>query len=253
VIAERFSEGNSIFHTLDPRIKVGLAIPYVFTVALTDKLVVSALALLLSIVFILLTGLSFRVVAQSLKVFLIFIVLLWIILPWSIPGRGLYTLGPLSLSMEGVTKTLSITLRSTSILLLILSLVSTSSVFSIVHALDHFRVPQKLVYLLFLSYRYIYVIYAEYLRLRDAMRIRGFKPSTDAHTYKTFGYLIGMILIRSFERSERIYNAMLCRGFQGKFFLLDHFKIMKKDIIMLIVLIIPLLGIGWLEWISKIL
>jgi cobalt/nickel transport system permease protein len=252
VIAETFSEGNSIFHNLDPRVKIGLAIPYVFTVALTEKLIVSAGALLLSIVFILLTQLSFRAVAQSLKVFLLFIVLLWIFLPWSVPGRALYTLGPLSLSMEGVTKTLSITFRSTSILLLILSLVSTSSVFSLVHALGHFRVPQKLLYLLFLSYRYIFVIYAEYLRLRDAMRIRGFKPSTAVHTYKTFGYLIGMLLLRSFERSERIYNAMLCRGFQGRFFLLDHFKVIKKDIVLLIVLLLPLLGIGWLEWISKI-
>jgi len=85
------------------------------------------------------------------------------------------------------------------------------------------------------------------------MRIRGFKPSTAVHTYKTFGYLIGMLLIRSFERSERIYNAMLCRGFHGRFFLLDHFKVMKKDIVLLIILLLPLLGIGWLEWISKIL
>ncbi len=253
MIAETFSEGNSIFHTLDPRIKVGLAIPYVFTVAFSNKLIVSALAFGLSIIYIILTHLSFRVVAQSLKVFLFFIALLWIFLPWSIPGRDLFTMGPLSLTMEGVTKTLSITFRSASILLFILSLVSTSSVFSLVHTLDHFRVPQKLLYLLFLSYRYIYVVYAEYLRLRDAMRIRGFKPSTRVHTYKTFGYLIGMLLIRSFERSERIYNAMLCRGFQGRFFLLDHFKVVKKDIVILMVLLLPLLGIGWLEWISKIL
>jgi cobalt/nickel transport system permease protein len=84
------------------------------------------------------------------------------------------------------------------------------------------------------------------------MIIRGFKPKTNFHTYKTFGYLIGMLLIRSYERSERIWNAMLCRGFQGRFYLLDHFKIEARDVIFLTVMSLILMGIGWLEWIIRI-
>jgi cobalt/nickel transport system permease protein len=136
--------------------------------------------------------------------------------------------------------------------LLIVALLSTSTIFSLVHAMGHFRIPKKLLYLAFLSYRYIHVLQVEYLRLRSAMTIRGFKPKTNLHTYKTFGYLIGMLLVRSYERSERIWNAMLCRGFQGRFYLLDHFKLETRDVIFLTVMSLILMGIGWLEWITRI-
>ena len=137
-------------------------------------------------------------------------------------------------------------------ILLIITLLSTSSIFTLAHAMSHLQVPKKLLWLLFLSYRYIFVLYVEYLKLRNALIIRGFRPKTSIHTYKTFAYLIGMLLVRSYERSERIYNAMICRGFQGKFYLLDHFEIGKKDILFLVLMTIFLLGIIWFEWITKI-
>ncbi|MBA7550739.1 hypothetical protein ES705_43262 [subsurface metagenome] len=88
--------------------------------------------------------------------------------------------------------------------------------------------------------------------MRNAMKIRGFKPKTNIHTYRTFAYLAGMLLIRSYDRSERIYRAMICRGFHGEFYLFDHFEIDIKDIIFLSFMIILLTGIIWLEWITKI-
>jgi cobalt/nickel transport system permease protein len=191
-------------------------------------------------------------VLKNIKLLFYFLILLWIFLPLSIPGEGIFTFGPFSASREGIAQALIISLKSISIVLLIVALLATSTVFSLVHAMGHFRVPKKLLYLSFLSYRYIHVLKAEYLRLRDAMRIRGFKPKTNLHTYKTFGYLIGMLLIRSYERSERIWNAMLCRGFQGRFYLLDHFKIESRDVIFLTVMSLILVGIGWLEWIVRI-
>ncbi|MFP4657714.1 MAG: energy-coupling factor transporter transmembrane component T family protein, partial [Desulfonatronovibrionaceae bacterium] len=42
-------------------------------------------------------------------------------------------------------------------------------------------------------------------------------PGTNMRTYKTFAHIVGMILIRSFERAERVQQAMLCRGFSGRF------------------------------------
>ena len=51
------------------------------------------------------------------------------------------------------------------------------------------------------------------------------------HTYRSLGYLIGMLLVRSHERSGRIYNAMLCRGFRGHFPVISHFHFHRADIV----------------------
>ena len=248
MIVERFSEGKTLLHTLDPRFKICIAFPYAFMIALSDRLIVAGVSLIVAVLLLLIAHISFVMVAKSLKVLALFLVLLWIFLPLSIPGITIFTIGPVSWSFEGVIRTLSITLKSTSIVLLVIALLGTSSVFTLVHALSHFHVPKKFLYLTFLSYRYIQVIYVEYLRLRDAIRIRGFKPGTNLHTYKTYGYLIGMLLIRSYERSERIYKSMLCRGFQGRFYLLDHFRYKRKDIIFLFVMASILIGSGLLAW-----
>ncbi|NIR17569.1 MAG: cobalt ECF transporter T component CbiQ, partial [Desulfobacterales bacterium] len=65
--------------------------------------------------------------------------------------------------------------------------------------------------LLFFSYRYIHVIYLEYVRLLNAMKVRCFHPRSDVHTYKAYAHLVGMMLLKSYDRSERVYGAMLCR------------------------------------------
>jgi len=63
------------------------------------------------------------------------------------------------------------------------------------------------------------------------MLIRCFKPGTNMHTYRTYAYLVGMLIVRSYERSQRIYQAMLCRGFSGRFPVVSHFRLGKGDVV----------------------
>jgi cobalt/nickel transport system permease protein len=98
------------------------------------------------------------------------------------------------------------------------------------HALSHLHVPDKLTHLLLLTVRYLEVLQREYLRLEAAMRVRGFRPRISRHTYRSYGYLVGMLLVRSLDRSERVLAAMKCRGFRGRFYLLDHFAFSRRDV-----------------------
>jgi cobalt/nickel transport system permease protein len=50
------------------------------------------------------------------------------------------------------------------------------------------------------------------------------------HTYKTYAYLVGMLIVKSYDRSQKIYNAMLCRGFMGKFPIVSHFELKRADL-----------------------
>jgi cobalt/nickel transport system permease protein len=79
--------------------------------------------------------------------------------------------------------------------------------------------------------------------------VRGFRPGVNRHTYRSFGYLAGMLLVRSLDRSERIVAAMKCRGFRGRFYLLDHFAFSPaRDVPFGIAATLAVLALAWLEW-----
>lgn len=61
------------------------------------------------------------------------------------------------------------------------------------------------------------------------MKVRGFRPGTNWHTYRSYGYLVGMMLVRAVERSERILGAMKCRGFSGRIMMLHRFEATRTD------------------------
>jgi cobalt/nickel transport system permease protein len=86
------------------------------------------------------------------------------------------------------------------------------------------------------------------MRLISALKVRGFRPGTNLHTYKTFAYLVGMLLVRSAERAERVHNAMLCRGFRGRLYSLNQFSIHRVDIVTLIFMTGLIVALGVIEW-----
>jgi len=116
------------------------------------------------------------------------------------------------------------------------------------HALAHLRVPSKLVHVLLFTVRYLDVLHRESARLRWAMRVRAFRPRADRHTHRAVGYLVGMILVRGFDRSERVAAAMKCRAFRGVFPLLDHFALGWRDVPFAVVGAGLLAALALLEW-----
>jgi cobalt/nickel transport system permease protein len=62
------------------------------------------------------------------------------------------------------------------------------------------------------------------------------------------GYLVGMLLVRSLDRSERIVRAMKCRGFRGRFYLLDHFHFSAGDVRFAAAWLLTLAVLSVLEW-----
>lgn len=243
MIKEKFSAGDSPLHRLDPRVKIIVALFFSVIVAVTDKYTSLLSALLFAVVIVAVARLKTKEIVSRLLVVNSFIFLLWLMLPFTFPGKNIYTLGPLNISQEGIKHALLITIKSNSIILAGIALLSTSSIFNLVHALCHLHFPDKLTQLFFFTYRYIHTIHSEYIRLNNALKIRGFKPQTNLHTYKTYAYLVGTMLVRSYDRSKRVYDAMLCRGFKGKFWTLNHFVFKKSDFIAGTVMISCVIGL----------
>lgn len=226
---EEFALGDSWVHDLDPRGKILVTLLFSVVVALNRHLAGTALSLMLPLALLAAARLSVEKVLVRLAIVNGFIVFIWLFLPFTTPGETIYTLGPLGVQREGIHTALLITLKSNSIILMVIALLGTSQIFTLVHALSHLWVPDKLVHLFFFCFRYIHVIHDEYHRLINAMKMRGFKPKTNVHTYRAYAYLIGMLLVRSFDRSKRIMQAMKCRGFKGRFYILHHYQMKHAD------------------------
>ena len=118
-----------------------------------------------------------------------------------------------------------------AIVLTLIVLLGTLDTVTLGHAMSHLRVPDKLTHLFLFTVRYLDVLRREYLRLRAAMKTRAFRPRMTGQTCRAYGYLVGMLLVRSYERAERVHRAMLCRGFRGRFHLLSHFALRPVDCI----------------------
>ena len=227
---EEFALGESVIHRLDPRAKVMAALMFSVAVALNYSLLGTLTAGIFPALLVSAAGIGWSKVIRRMALVNGFLVFIWLFLPFTVPGETLYTVGPLSVHTEGLERALLITLKSNVILLAVIALLGTTPVFDLVHALGHMGVPQRLVHIFFFCFRYIHVIHDEYSKLLQAMKIRGFKPGTNLHTYRSYSYLVGMLLVRSFDRSHRILAAMKCRGFNGHFYILHHYNMQKSDI-----------------------
>jgi cobalt/nickel transport system permease protein len=222
MIEEQFSTGNSFIHSLDPRVKIIVAIFFSVVVAVSSNFLALLPALALSLFLIILGKLSFKKVLYRLLLVNGFILFLWLFLPFTYKGEALFKIGPLVGTAEGVLYASQITVKCNAILLAMIALLSTTSVFTLGHAMGY--------------------------RLINAMKMRGFIPRTNLHTYRSYAYLVGMLLVRSYDRAERIHKAMICRGFNGKYHTLSRFSVKMGDILYLSVMLAAILGLVILQW-----
>jgi len=103
------------------------------------------------------------------------------------------------------------------ILIGITILLGKLDVFQFAKALQHLKLPSKLIYLLFFTVRYLDVLKQTFEKIQRAMQVRGFKLQANLHTYQSIGHALGMLLIKSLSKAQKIEQAMRCRGFQGQF------------------------------------
>ena len=224
MIDEPFAAGDSLIHRLDPRIRLVSAAAYSCVVAVCREFPVLIAALLLSIALVSLARLRISEVIKRLVVVNGLVFFLWLVIPFTFPGDPLLRIGPLSASREGIALAGQITLKSNAIILAFMALVTTMPLSTLGHALNRLQIADKIVHLLLMTYRYIFVLEQEYQRLMRATRVRGFQPGTNLHTYRTYAYVVGMLFVRAGERAERVHQAMLCRGFKQKFYSLHEFS-----------------------------
>ncbi len=235
-------------HVVDPRLRVVGAVTFAMVVAVSYDFTVLFTALILSLCMVLSARLAFKAVGRRLLAPVIFLLLLWAVLPWSYEGDVLTALGPVVITRPGVTLCAQISLKTVALMVAFMALVATMTVDTLGHTLNRLRMPDKMVHLLLITYRYLFVIEQEYQRLVRAMKIRNFHPKTNLHSYRTYAYLVGMLFVRASERARRVHSAMICRGFNGRFVSLRKFSPNPGNHVFFLCTILSLLLLVALEW-----
>jgi cobalt/nickel transport system permease protein len=233
---------------VDPRGRLVAALAFSILLAIVNRppaLLAGLAAAACGIVF---CGMRPVTVARRMMPLNAFMLLLVLIMPWTVAGQPLATWGSLQYSTGGLRLAVTIALKGNVIVLMLVALVGSLHMNTLGHALSHLRVPDKLAHLLLFTVRYLDVLRCESMRLRTAMRLRGFRPRANWHTYRAYGNLIGMLMVRSLDRAERVLAAMKCRGFTGQFYLLDHFHYSRYDFVFSILVTSVLVLVAALEW-----
>ncbi|PKR91033.1 cobalt ECF transporter T component CbiQ [Pleomorphomonas diazotrophica] len=202
---------------LDTRTRIVVAVALVLALVSLRSWMLLGTAILLGLALTMLAGVSPRQTVRRLLHVEGFLLILFVALPLLTSLPPFIEVGPLSLSVPGLERAVTLVLRISAAALVVLPLVSGLTPIRLGHALGRFGLPARLVQVFLFSIRYIELLRAEARRLHDAMRLRGFRPATNLHTLKSYGHFIGQLLVRAVERAERVDEAMRCRGFAGRF------------------------------------
>jgi cobalt/nickel transport system permease protein len=238
---------DSPIRRLDARWKLAALLLAVASAAALQTLPASALALLGSLALAATSRLPARWFLTRLGTLALLLSGFVVLLPFLVQhGEPDGQWGPIHWSWYGARVALLLCLKALTIVTLMLIALVTSPLSATVQAAHALRAPGLLVQLVLLTYRYLFVLAAELARLRTALRVRGYRNRMDRHSYRTVGQVAGTLLVRGYERSERVSQAMRCRGFDGRFRSLSTFHTRPADVAAFVA--ITAIAAGLLGW-----
>ena len=226
---DRFADIESPIHAWDPRVKIPVLLIMAFTLGLLKDIRLAVMGLVFSIGLMAVSRIPMSFILHRLRWLFIFLAPFVIIMPLTVPGRDIWRYYFLSVSYEGLSLACLISIKAISIVLLLFPMFGTAPFHTSMKALQRLRFPVRFVQIILFTYRYIFVFFEEIRRMSNAARTRGFEARTRWHVFRTLGNFIGVLLVRSFERTERLYNAMISRGYTGKLMILSTFRMTFWD------------------------
>jgi len=224
-----YHPGNSPLHRLDPRVKFVLVVGFILTTALIPVGMWPAYILAFSIALSAgtLSGLGISFAMRRAVLALPFVLAAFPVI-FTTPGSILFSFSAgtfqVSASAEGLARFASIALKSWISVQAAVLLAATTSFPDLLVAMRAVGVPRLLVAVFGLMWRYLFVLADEALRLMRARAARsGVSAGQEARQggsilwrAKVTGGMAGSLFLRSIERSDRIFQAMLSRGYDGE-------------------------------------
>lgn len=210
--------GPSFLESVDDRLRLVAAAFLLLGVAALGTAPAIGLGLGVALVLLVLTRTCPRRTLRRLRPLLLLLVPLLLLTPFHAPqgSRPLvpeWTWGPTD---AGAAVAGLVALRVVALGVLALVLLGDLPVERTCVALSRLGVPTALTHVALLAHRYAATFGEDLTRIRHALAARGFRPRTDLETSRTLATVTGSLLLRSLQRTERVEQAMRCRGYAGR-------------------------------------
>ncbi len=228
-LMDTLSGKDTPVHRLDPRAKLLTTLIFIITVVSFGKYEISAIIpfFIFPAVMMSLGELPFYYLFRKILIVIPFAFMIGIFNPL-IDREILMRIGLFSIS-GGWISFCSIMVKFILTAGSVLVLIACTGFNSVCMALEKMGAPRIFAVQLLFLYRYIFVLIVEASRMANARALRSFDGKGKG--MKVFGYLLGHLLLRTIDRAQRIYLAMLCRGFDGEIRVNRHLEAGMREVI----------------------
>jgi cobalt/nickel transport system permease protein len=208
-------DAGSRVHRLDPRAKIagfaGITLVGV-SAAPGDWPALAACALALAAVAAA-ARVGPRVIWARARAVLPLVLFVAVFVPF-VRGGERVDVGPLALSRDGLETFAAVGAKAAIGTVSAVLLAATTSFPDVLHGLERMRAPRLVTLIAAFMYRYLFVIAGEARRMRVALAARGYRPR-HALQAAAIGRVATALFLRTYDRGERVYVAMLARGYTG--------------------------------------
>ena len=154
-------------------------------------------------------------------------------------GGETWALGPLTVHEQGLEVFGAVAIKAIIGTVSAVLLGATTTFPSVLRGLEAMRVPRLLVLIAAFMYRYLFVIVEEAGRMRAALTARAYRPRTALHA-AALGRVATAMFLRTYSRGERVYQAMVARGYSGQMPQLTPLVLRRADAIFVVLVVAAL-------------
>jgi cobalt/nickel transport system permease protein len=238
-------QGNSLIHKADSRLKIIILVIYILVVVLIPKhapeyyFFFAAIPVLLSF----LSGISiFHFFSKLLKIYPMIFFISFLIPFFPSDGDQEIQFGILKIYQDSLDKFIYINIKSILSIFMSIILTTTTSFDMLLKGMEKLRLPKIFILILSFMYRFIFLLIDEVERMFTAYQSRYIKLNLIPRL-RIIAQQLGVLFIRTYERGERVFQAMDARGFSGKIYTINSLKWRKTDsfilICFLVIIILP--------------
>lgn len=257
VYVERFSVSNGVLQRINPQVKLGCIVAFILSAVAVRTILPLAVLLAAIVILCVLSKIPLKFFLVRATVFIpIFAAAIALPLLFITPGRPLVEVEYVGLvarvTVEGVYRTVQFTFRIWICVASLILLVLTTKFSRIIQVMKSFKFPNVFITMTTITYRFIFLFINEAYRMALAKESRTVVKEPQMSAIRAFANMITTLFIRSYERGERVYLAMISRGYPGtirssskpKFALRDWFFVGVSLVVCLTVLSVENLSLG---------
>lgn len=216
---DELAAGNSPIHNLHPLVKFIVTMVFIFVTVSFDKYDLSGIVpmVLFPIMIFEISGIPIKTCFHKLRVVMPLVCAVGLFNPF-FDREVMLNLGNIPVS-GGIISMITLMLKGIFSLMASFILVATTPMDALCAGLRKLHIPNILVTLLLLTYRYISIMIEEVAIMTESYHLRA--PGQKGIHISAWGSFLGQLLLRSMDRAEELYNSMQLRGFAGEFYYAD--------------------------------